>query len=475
MRATLDELDDFLGGRADDGTRRRIAAQLLNPESPLRLFVEGARGRAEDLTGWPGTYDGDADTLAQVRDALRRANRVGPGRWIVYFLSHSLFWLVWTMIWAFAIALVSDRPLVGLLLASSGCLGGYALDVRGTVKRGRPSAGTLWEAMAGAVAGTFPFAAAGAFLVVLAVLFIPERLWTSIAIWLFVAGGLGSFVGSVFGLMSGWGLQGRLRAGKVTMAFVLARWVFLSFSYSGVAWTPAFIAGVLFGPHAGEIVLYVVSLSMTAVAMPVSLEADETRSTFRQAALASLAGGLLGLIPGVLLALEQHALLTLGLPPWKFLLGSVWAFSAVSCVDTLWSGFESWQRTFRLYSRVVATFVLALPAIVVVIAALGILIELRILPTKFFDPLAIVAIGGLIGVYLAWTERWVVIVPRRLRTWLVGQWREWSTDEQRRDEHVGGRARALIRLARSPVVAILRVYGALIDAGLAAYSERLAA
>jgi len=60
-RATLDELDDFLCGKADEETRRRIGSELLDPTSRLRQFVEGVRTLAEDLTGWRGTNDDRSD------------------------------------------------------------------------------------------------------------------------------------------------------------------------------------------------------------------------------------------------------------------------------------------------------------------------------------------------------------------------------------------------------------------------------
>jgi len=56
-RPTLDELDDFLSGQADDETRERIGNQLLDPASPLRQFVEAVRDRSEELTGWDKTND----------------------------------------------------------------------------------------------------------------------------------------------------------------------------------------------------------------------------------------------------------------------------------------------------------------------------------------------------------------------------------------------------------------------------------
>jgi hypothetical protein len=57
VRPVLDELDDFLCGQADEETRQRVAGQLFDPTSGLRRFVDGARQRAEAITGWEGTRD----------------------------------------------------------------------------------------------------------------------------------------------------------------------------------------------------------------------------------------------------------------------------------------------------------------------------------------------------------------------------------------------------------------------------------
>lgn len=57
-RPTLDELDDFLCGMADEETRDRIGRELLDPDSRLHHFVEGVRRLAEGMTGWSGTDDG---------------------------------------------------------------------------------------------------------------------------------------------------------------------------------------------------------------------------------------------------------------------------------------------------------------------------------------------------------------------------------------------------------------------------------
>lgn len=59
-RPLLDDLGDFLCGRADLETRERIGALLDDPNSFLRQFIEGARVRAEALTGWTGTSDESA-------------------------------------------------------------------------------------------------------------------------------------------------------------------------------------------------------------------------------------------------------------------------------------------------------------------------------------------------------------------------------------------------------------------------------
>lgn len=58
-RTTLEDLNDFLCGQADEETRRRIGKLLRDPTSRLRQFVESARQRAEDVTGWTGTDDGN--------------------------------------------------------------------------------------------------------------------------------------------------------------------------------------------------------------------------------------------------------------------------------------------------------------------------------------------------------------------------------------------------------------------------------
>src|SRR5713101_8352094 len=43
MAKEFDELNDFMAGRADPETRRRIGAELENPDSSLRVFLDGMR------------------------------------------------------------------------------------------------------------------------------------------------------------------------------------------------------------------------------------------------------------------------------------------------------------------------------------------------------------------------------------------------------------------------------------------------
>lgn len=59
-RPLLDDLGDFLCGRAELETRERIGALLDDPNSFLRQFIESPRVRAEALTGWTGTRDDSA-------------------------------------------------------------------------------------------------------------------------------------------------------------------------------------------------------------------------------------------------------------------------------------------------------------------------------------------------------------------------------------------------------------------------------
>ena len=475
MPPTLDELDDFLSGKADEKTRQRIGDALCTPGDPLRLFVEGARAHAEALTSWPDTIDANVDILAQVQDALLKTNRVTGWQWIAFIVTHLAVWVMWCLVLCSSIDSLFSVPVLGIWLGTGICAVGCLSEAMLTVRRRQPTQGTAWEALSGATAGAMPFFILLLVLVwvvfPLAASLITRHLARTILRGFTLATLLIAFGGSVFGLMHGFGLRSRFSAGNVMPGTLILRWASLSFGNSGGAWVLAVTVGAFWGIKWVETIFAFFTIVTTLTSAILCLEQDYVRSTYRQAGLACLAGTSLGSIIGAYLGLAIYGSPAPPIVVFELILGSAWGGGAISFACTLWVGFRDWQKLFTIVARMSAARILAL------LAMRGVAIICDVLQgfdkvTGILQSLPMTVSALVTGAYLGWSGKWLAVIPTRWRLSVVGTWHQWTTTNQDKTPTVGSVPVAQ-QMLNALVLQIFHVYRVMIDAFMTLCSEHV--
>ena len=476
MRPTLDELDDFFSGRADEETRYRIGSELLDLESPLRLFVEGARSRAERLTGWIGTDDGDEGILEKIQATLLERNRVSITRWIAYFLTHVSFWVVWIEPLAIILAALFMPRSQGSFhfatwLASIVCVVGCATDLSVALSRRRPSAGTLWEAIAGGIATIGVFVIGGLGVMVTLQSAGLGMYMDSVMRWVVLATGPATFLGSLTGVTTGFGVRGMVQTGRLTMKELPIRCGLLTFAHSGAGWILAIIVAVCAGFVQGEVVLYGLTIVVAMINTLSWWGKEVKRSEYLRIALASLAGAIIGCGFGTIFRLLMP---TVGVAFGEWALGAGWFLGSVSCANALWFGYRNWEKKFVVVVRVFVALVLANLIIAIISQLLSMFGSLYILSLPWWTFLAVLVPAYAVGAYLGWTGSWLAVVPSGLRLSCSRRWTHWTAGGDQEDAP-GTRLGVVTQIIVSPAAGVLRTYGSMVDTFVSLWCKMLLA
>jgi len=457
MRPTLDELDDFLSGQADEVTRERIGGDLLTPESPLRLSLEGARIRAEGLTGWTDAYDGEAGDLARIAEAVRHRSTASMKAWSAFVASHIAYWLFWAAAWMLLTFDVSESVPLSVLAGPGIWLAALVLGLLGAKRRGRPWIGSLWEAIIGTYAA-WPFLVLDQVVrlldsnsIGLAHVVATLRYATAIGI-------VGtSFLGSLTGLYFGFGLRGRLAAEKLTLRQVATQWLFLTISYSSFGGLIASLAW-LAGNHEAAIPWAIGGILAAGwIASVMSIKQESLHASPIQVAIALVTGIAIGLPLGAWLGfLEQvPGSSDFVVAAWTAVLGGY--MGTWSCGFAVWFGFEAWKKeagfVLRLYlgggAGLLLVHYIGFPI-------LGALERNAVLPTSpGLAFLVLVTFTGA-GIYLGMSDKWMLAVPRGVRVWFESGWQRLSVS---RPEHIAPSTReAAWQVVLKPWAETMRIY-----------------
>jgi hypothetical protein len=471
MRPTLDELDDFLCGKADEETRQRIGTDLLNHESPLRLFVEGSRTLAENLLGGEKTDDGGIEIRAQVQAALLRRNKVGNWQWIIYFVTHSIVWLISIIALFLGTVIIFNIRYEGLWIGVGICTIGFALDVSMAVRRKRPSQGTVWESLQGAILGISPWGIALLAVEILSFCISISPVVLScirpiLSLMILISG----FGCSVFGLIHGFGLRAKVAAGKTTMARVLLHCISAVFADSGSIWIVALLCGVAFGLESLKVILFLFTTGLIIGNILDSPKKDYTQPMDRFAGIIGLVGTLSGMSIGLFIEMTSYG--SHSISSWDFILGSAWCVGSMSFASALWLRIHGWEKLLDNILHLLAAIILgvAVPLpFVVFMAHVHSLFGRMPWLHDYLEPVLFLMLTA-IGTYLGFTDKWLYVLPKNPQVWLHQNWTRWIADEQH-EILTRVRMHTALFAPHAVVAQVSRDYRIMVDAFIALRSE----
>lgn len=446
VKPDLDAFGDFLCGRADEETRARIGRMLQNPTSDLRRFVEGARVRAETLTGWTETEQIDDDVRTWLAEFRPVTFAFSPGRFALMLLGHSVFWMFWGTIFSAWLTIAMPRGIGPAVVGYVGAGAAFAcLAIRSFRWRVLP-AGTLWEAM---VAGS----------VVVVPLFIFFPIWSDFVkqppttkgiaglFWLL------AFVLSFAGLWSGGGLRSTIGTSVISMRQVVLQWFILMIVYSPVIAVGPFLVWIFqMQMHPGAALLTGM-LVMPMMTGPYSMNPYALASTHAQAAMALVVGVLVGLLFTLSLYLAAYGDPAIWNVPEAIV--TVWLLAWYSTMCAVAFGFEEWKKD-RLLGFVGC-------------------LAVALCSTRMIGQITVWAVGfpatGVVGTlamvaslavfvaafYLGLTRKWRALIPYAIQTWMLAGLVD-AGDEVRR---IPSRSQAVLSLLEDCVVFAIEFYRSL--------------
>lgn len=446
VKPDLDAFGDFLCGRADDETRARIGRMLQNPTSDLRRFIEGARVRAETLTGWTETDQIDDDVRTWLAEFRPVTFEFSTARFALMSLSHAVFWMFWGTILSAWLTIAMPPGISAALVGYGVAAAGFtSLAIRAWRRRALP-AGTLWEAM---VAGS----------VVVVPLFIFFPVWSDFVkqpqTTMGIAGlfWLLAFVLSFTGLWSGGGLRSKIGTGLISMRQVVLQWFILMIVSSPViAVGPILVWISQMQMHPGAALLSGM-LVIPMITGPYSMNPYALASTHAQATTALVAGVLVGLVFTFSLYLAAYGDPSIWNVPEAIV--TVWMLAWYSTMCAVAFGFEEWKKD-RLLGFV--------GCLAVALCSMRIIGQIAVWAVGFpatgvIGTLAMVASLGVFiaAFYLGLTRKWRMLIPHAIRARVLAGLFD-ADDEARR---ISSRSQAIFSLLEDSVLFATEFYRSL--------------
>jgi len=262
-----------------------------------------------------------------------------------------------------------------------------------------------------------------------------HAIWVSASVMVFCG-----FGGALFGLFRGFGLRARVAAGKTTLKEPVLSWVVATFSDSGWWWFVALLVGVPFGMGTLKTFLFFLT---ACSCMRNALDSAHPRRRNVRVILGAVVGAFVGVGGTAILYVGGYNRLWAGTATWQVLLGSAWCFGAVCFTVGTWLHAGRLRPFLEEFLRHLLGAMLGLVACVIVAAVVLHSWERFAESWPFLlDFIMIVCV--VVGYYLGYSGKWMVLVPRAPLKWLREMWTQATEGEEGRTGRAEGLRIALL-------------------------------